>query len=157
MRHCALCLLLMSALIIPAAAQTYLLPDPTLTPGAVDPVVSLETICNRTTRERRHVLPATADQVFAAYGVAPTDRGLYELDHLVPLAIAGSNAAANLWPQPNGEAEKKDALEREMQRLACVAYRTLTPAEADKVLRGLQAEIANDWTEAYRRYVGASR
>ena len=137
----------MATLTTAAGAQTFLLPDPTLTPGITDPAVTLETICTRTTRERRHVSPATADQVFAAYGVAPEDRGLYELDHLVPLAIAGLNAAANLWPQPNLEAEKKDALEREMQRLACVAYRTLTPVDADKVLHGLQDEIANDCSE----------
>jgi hypothetical protein len=50
------------------------------------------------------------------------------------------------------EAVKKDRLEVEMQRLACVAYRTLTPAHAAKVLSSLQREIADDWPAAYRKH-----
>ena len=48
----------------------------------------------------------------------------------------------------------KDRPEVEMQRLACVAFRTLTPADAAAVLEQEQREIAEDWTVAYRRYLG---
>ena len=77
-----------------------------------------------------------------------------ELDHLVPLALGGANTAANLWPEPAPDYERKDRLEVEMQRRACAAYRTLAPAEAEDVLHQEQHEIAEDWVAAERRYMG---
>lgn len=47
----------------------------------------------------------------------------------------------------------KDRLEVEMQRRACVAYRTLTPEDAAKVMADERREIAKDWPGAYRRYM----
>ncbi len=69
------------------------------------------------------------------------------------MALGGSTVAKNVWPQPLAEAEKKDHLEVEMQRLACLAFRTLTPADVAAVLSQEQREIADDWPAAYRRYV----
>lgn len=142
----------------PALAQTgpaaVSVPNVLLTPGAVDPTVTLDTICNRTTRERRRVPFATSAAILAAYGIPEAQSASYELDHLIPLAIGGSNLAANLWPQPWVEADLKDRLEVEMQRRACVAYRTLTPTDAEAVLRQEQREIATDWGGAYVRYLG---
>ena len=68
----------------------------------------------------------------------------YECDHIVPLALGGSNEVANLWPQPNVEAAKKDRLEVAMQRLVCAGVLPLPQA---------QREIADDWMAAYARYV----
>jgi hypothetical protein len=145
---------------LPARAQgtasveeAYALPDPTMTPGAIDPLATLDVICNRTTKERRHVSAATKADVLAAYNIPAADSASYEIDHLIPLALGGANATANLWPQPWAEADQKDALEVEMQRRACVAYRTLTPEDAAAALMQEQHEIAEDWPTAYARYV----
>jgi hypothetical protein len=136
------------------AQQAPALPDPLMTPGAVDRSVDLSEICNGTTKHRR--LPSTriCDRVFKAYSIPAADRYSYECDHLTPVALGGVTVAKNLWPQPLAEAEKKDRLEVEMQRLACVAFRTLTPANAAKVLAQQQREIADDWPAAYQRYIG---
>ena len=131
------------------------LPDPTMTPGAADPAVGLDRICTETTRHRRLASTKLCDAVFAAYSIPPGDRYRYECDHLVPVALGGLTVAANLWPQPNVEAERKDRLEVEMQRRACVAYRTLQPAEAAAVLAQERREIADDWTAAALIYLGA--
>jgi hypothetical protein len=37
----------------PDAADEYALPDPIMTPGAIDPLVDLNEICNGTTKRRR--------------------------------------------------------------------------------------------------------
>jgi hypothetical protein len=124
-----------------------------MTPGAVDAAVDLNEICNGTTKHRRPPSTKICDRVFAAYNIPPATRYSYECDHDVPVALGGSTVAKNLWPQPLAEAEKKDRLEVEMQRLACVAFRTLPPADAAKVLAQEQHEIADDWPTAYRRYV----
>ena len=145
---------LASLFAVGAVAQEPALPDPTMTPGEIDPSVGLDRICNGTTRERRQVSPATRARVLAAYNVSEAAATGMEVDHLVPLAIGGSNTAGNLWPQLWPEAVEKDALEREMQRRACVAFRTLAPVEAAEVLRQEQREIAEDWPEAARRYLG---
>jgi hypothetical protein len=139
----------------PAVAQEApSLPDPLMTPGAVDHAVDLNEICNGTTKHRR--LPSTriCDQVFTAYSIPAADRYSYECDHDVPVALGGLTVAKNLWPQPMAEAVKKDRLEVEMQRLACVAFRTLTPDDAAAVLAQEQHEIAEDWPAAYQRYMG---
>ena len=128
-----------------AADDAPALPDPAMTPGAIDPSVTLSNICNGTTRSRRPRTTAICKQVFDAYSIPPTDRGLYECDHDVPVALGGASTAANLWPQPLDEAHRKDRLEVEMQRRACVAYRILVPgrscggtgARAERDRRGL--------------------
>ena len=136
-----------------AADDAPALPDPTMTPGAIDRRVTLSDICNGTTRSRRPRTTVLCNHVFAAYSISSTDRELYECDHDVPVALGGASTAANLWPQPLDQAHRKDRLEVEMQRRACVAYRTLVPAEAAAVLAQEQIEIAEDWPTAYARYV----
>ena len=145
---------------VPSAVPTvpltpaFALPDPTMTPGAVDPTVTLGRICTESTRHRRPPSTKLCDAVFAAYSVPPEHRYEYECDHDVPIALGGLTVETNLWPQPNVEAAIKDRLEVEMQRRACAAFRTLAPAEAEEVLRQEQREIAEDWPAAARRYLG---
>ena len=127
-----------------ARADEMALPDPMMTPGAVDPTATLAVVCAHDTRSRRRVKTATRDKVLASYNV-PLDRRFdYEIDHLIPLALGGSNDAANLWPQPNAEAERKDALEIAMQDAVCAGKVPLAEA---------QREIADDWVVALRRYL----
>ncbi len=137
--------------------QAFALPDPTMTPGAIDPTVTLERICTESTRRRRPPSTRLCDAVFAAYSIPPAHRYEYECDHDVPIALGGLTVSTNLWPQPNVEAAIKDRLEAEMQRRACAAYRTLAPAEAEEILRQEQRKIAEDWPAAARRYLGTGR
>ena len=137
---------LLAASAMPAPAENApALPDPIMTPGEVM-TGDLDAVCHQRTRERRRVPTSRCDAVFRAYSIpdTPLARYSYECDHLVPLALGGSNAAANLWPQPDVEAARKDLLEVEMQRLVCAGTLPLPQA---------QREIADDWTLAYARYV----
>lgn len=137
-----------------ASSQDLARPDPIMTPGAVDPGVTLADICTGTTKSRRHVSPATRAKVLRDYNVSDAASVGMEMDHLVPLAIGGANTAANLWPQPAPDYEIKDRVEVELQRRVCAAYETLTPAEAEDVLHQEQRDIAEDWVAAERQYVG---
>ena len=137
--------LLALAMASASAQDTPALPDPIMTPGEVM-TSDLDVICHQHTRERRSVPTSRCDAVFRAYSIpdTPVARYSYECDHLVPLALGGSNEAVNLWPQPDVEAARKDRLEVEMQRLVCSGALPLPQA---------QREIADDWTLAYARYV----
>ena len=128
---------LLTASALPSSAQdTPALPDPNMTPGEVM-TGDVDVICHQHTRERRRVPTSRCDAVFRAYSIpdTPVARYSYECDHLVPLALGGSNAAVNLWPQPDVEAARKDRLEVEMQRLVCAGTLPLPQA---------QREIADD-------------
>lgn len=111
-----------------------LLPDPQCTPGAVD-TTDLAVVCGTSTKRRRHVTKAVRRQVLAAYGFAP--RGDYEIDHLIPLELGGSNAAENLWPEPSPGFRDKDRVENRLHRLVCSGRMSLSEA---------QRHIARDWT-----------
>lgn len=70
------------------ALKDAALPDPTMTPGAVDRTVTLSQICNDTTKHRRPRTTAVCDQVFAAYSIPPADRYHYESDQGSSLPLA---------------------------------------------------------------------
>jgi hypothetical protein len=80
-------------------------------------------------------------------------RGMYEVDHLVSLAIGGSNSIRNLWPEPlrlseNGYdlgAVTKDRLEDKLHWLVVSGQLDLKEA---------QNAIATNWIDAYRKYIG---
>jgi hypothetical protein len=79
--------------------------------------------------------------VLAAYGIAWEDHGRYELDHLVPLELGGSNEVLNLWPQPMADAARKDQAENLVHRRVCLG--AMTVGEAQRLFE-------NDWTTALR-------
>lgn len=76
----------------------------------------------------------------------------YEVDHFVPLGIGGADDDANLWPEPRRSieptwnAERKDELEWKLRDLVCSGALDVQVA---------QKAISSDWTEAFKRYVGA--
>ena len=145
----ALCLLWnVSAL---AQRLTPYLPNPEFTPGDVFDV-TMEDICTPGySKKVRAVTKALRDQAFTKYGIMSDRRGEYQIDHLIPLALGGSNSIKNLWPLPNNtspwNARAKDALEVRLQKLVCSGQVALETA---------QHQIATDWTEAYRKFIGAS-
>lgn len=78
-----------------------LLPDPECTPGSVFEDASKEEICvSGYSKKARNVSEKTRKKVFAMYGIDyPVTFGSYELDHLIPLSLGGSNEISNLWPK----------------------------------------------------------
>jgi hypothetical protein len=127
-------------------------PNPSLTPGVVNPAATLAVICVRGYTSQpgvRNVTDSTKAKVFAEYGVDPK-ADQFEVDHLISLELGGSNDILNLWPQAYNtkplNAHTKDALENKLHTLVCAG-------KAD--LKSVQHDIAADWTAAYTKYVGA--
>ncbi|WP_427017465.1 hypothetical protein ACQCSX_02215 [Pseudarthrobacter sp. P1] len=126
------------------------LPDPSCTPGAIDPAVTQEniaaTICTpgytATVRPPASATDRFKATALAAYGEAgnPT----IELDHLVSLELGGANSASNLWPEPNrlgatGTANPKDAVEDALHQAVC---------DRSVRLGAAPQAIARDWVTA---------
>jgi hypothetical protein len=130
-----------------AGADGAVLPDPDVTPGAVFPDVTAAAVCEtyythgiRQPRFNRKV------EAFTGYGVSIHDRDRYDVDHLVPVSLGGSNEVTNLWPQPFAApgAAEKEALEAQLRALVCAEQLTLEAA---------QQAIATDWWAAYQTYM----
>lgn len=149
MRHASLALAFLIALGCCALAQPPILPDPKLTPGSTFPVTRADVCVPGYSKKVRDVPVALKREVLRRYGVSPQDRRDYEIDHLIPLSIGGSNSIRNLWPQSRKtspwNAGKKDFLEDRLHKLVCSG--AVDMAEAQKA-------ISTNWIEAYRKYVG---
>jgi hypothetical protein len=143
-------LLNLSALALPQAKQSYL-PNPKLTPGDTIPVTK-DDVCGTTHRPLVDPIPIRLKgQVFARYGISTAGPSSYNIDHLIPMKLGGSNSIKNLWPQPlSGEWTYvlKNKLEKQLQKKVCRGELELSKA---------QQEIATDWVSAYRKYVAEAR
>ena len=96
----------------------------------------------------RNVPISVKRQVYASYGIQTWGKGEYEVDHLIPLSLGGSNSTKNLWPESYltepWNAHTKDQLE----------YKLLQLVRSGQVdLHTAQQEIAADWIAAYKKYV----
>jgi hypothetical protein len=132
------------------------LPDPSLTPGAIDTSITQSniqtTICVRgytkTVRPPVYFTNNLKKKQISDYGYADINPAHYEEDHLIPLSIGGSPSnPANLWPQPRlseWNAEKKDILEFKLYKLVCEGAIHLDEA---------RHQISTNWIESYKRYV----
>jgi hypothetical protein len=132
------------------------LPNPSITPGAIDPAVTPhnlhDTVCVRgytaKVRPDKRVTNRLKREQIRQYRYADTNPQPYEQDHLIPLSIGGNPTdPKNLWPQPReGEwgAEQKNDLEFVAYRLVCSGQLNLQEA---------QQRIAANWIEAYQAWV----
>jgi hypothetical protein len=137
------------------AANGMQLPDPSCTPGAVNPTITADVLRNpifRTSAVRDAATSAAAKRrVYVWYGIEPpaNNRGptqVCELDHLISLGLGGADTLDNLWPQcgpadvPVGQREFKikDA-HAELSLMRAIR------AGAD--LADIQRRIAEDWTQ----------
>ncbi|MGO8670794.1 MAG: hypothetical protein ACLQVD_05445 [Capsulimonadaceae bacterium] len=131
----------------PSVSGLPLLPDPRLTPGATLRVTVDDIAVTGYTSRVRDVTEETKLQVYAEYGITHHSRGQYEIDHLVPLELGGSNDITNLWPESYRtrpwNASTKDQLENRLHEL-------VVDGELD--LPTAQRAIATDWIAAYRKY-----
>lgn len=121
----------------------YPMPDRSATPGRWTPDGPSRFCHSGYTERVRNVSVATKRQVFADYGISYARHSRYEVDHLVPLELGGSNAVPNLWPERGHIPNKKDGLENELHDLVC--ERKLNVGVARRA-------IARDWVKALHRY-----
>jgi len=129
------------------AAGASDMPNRALTPGRAA-TTNKTLVCQPGwARAHGHVTATTTKKVFARYHLRDI-RGAYEVDHLIPLELGGSNDIRNLWPEPyagSDGARVKDRLEIRLRSLVCTGHLSLVSA---------QKQIAANWKAAYRRYVG---
>ena len=123
--------------------------DPRCTPGSRFKLATPKLFCRPGyTAQVRHVTQSTKDRVFAAYNVTVHTGATYEVDHLVPLELGGSNSIANLFPEAASPApgfHEKDQLENRTHARACADGRDW---------RTDQRAIAKNWTSLYRKLIG---
>jgi hypothetical protein len=126
-------------------------PDRSCSPGAYYARLTRSVICSSSfhTAAIRNVPQSEKSQVEREYGMAARLYGYaIEIDHIVPLELGGSNAIANLFPEPgSGRANyhAKDALENRAKAAVCSGRLSLRAAR-----RG----FATNWEALYRRLFG---
>jgi hypothetical protein len=95
---------------------------------------------------------ARRDDILTRYGLPPGTHPDYEIDHLIPLCLGGSDDPSNLWPEPRRSiepewnAEAKDRLERFMCDMVCSGELDIGTA---------QEAFVKDWIAAYHKYYEA--
>ena len=122
------------------------MPNRALTPGAIQSSDTAAICTPGWAEAHRDVSDATKNYVASEYGLS--SRYGYEIDHLIPLELGGSNSAQNLWPEPYGSpygATQKDGLEDYLHDQVCHHGMPLATA---------QQEIAANW---YAAWVSAGR
>lgn len=129
-----------NATFIPSNCTWHLpYPDPTCTPGIIlTHNTSLICIPGYATSVR-NVSQATKDKVYKMYGISTHITGEWEIDHLIPLSLGGSNDIANLWPEPSKPYPgfyQKDRVEQYFYNEVCAGRMSLDIA---------QMEIVNNW------------
>jgi hypothetical protein len=141
-----------------ARAQSPL-PNPELTPGAINPDVTQRTIettiCvrgwTRLVRPPESYTEELKHEQIDQYGYRDRRLSHYEEDHLIPLHLGGApRDPRNLWPEPHrAEGDwgsyAKDRLESRLNDLVCSGALPLDAA---------RAAIATNWVDAYRKYIG---
>jgi hypothetical protein len=109
-----------------AAGELPIVPDQTLTPGAVL-TIDAATVCQPGyAKSARHTSGKVKQQVYREYGITKEQRAggsRFEVDHLISLQLGGADVAENLWPQSFDtrpwNARTKDALETRLHALVC--------------------------------------
>ena len=133
----------------PTASPAAAMPNPALTPGDVFPSATAQQVCmSGYARSVRSVSAEEKRHVYDEYGIDSHAYGSYEVDHLVPLELGGSNDIKNLWPQPAIPVpgfHEKDDLENRLHDLVCGGQIGLGEA---------QHAIAVNWLAAYWQYIG---
>lgn len=143
-----------------AVPLSQAMPNPQISPGRINGEITQDniddTICRRGgyTRSVRppedYTYKLKREQI-RQYGYSDRSLHDYEEDHVVPLELGGSpSSPQNLWPQPHNVeggwgSFAKDKLENTLHELVCSHKISLARAQHD---------IATNWIEAYKRYIG---
>jgi hypothetical protein len=124
------------------------LPDKNLTGGSVR-TADHDAACGHAKESRGRMNTVRRDEILRRYGLRPGTHPDYQIDHLIPLCLGGSDDPSNLWPQPKRSiedkwnADAKDRLERLMCRMVCDGQIDIAAA---------QEAFATDWIAAYHAY-----
>ncbi len=135
------------------------LPNRGLTPGALNPAVTQDTIrqtiCvhgyTKSIRPPEQYTERLKRRGVHQYGYTDFRLRDYEEDHLVSLELGGSpTSPRNLWPQPHHViggwgSYAKDRLENRLHTMVCRDRLPLNEA---------QRAITVDWIAAYKRFIG---
>ena len=130
-----------------AAAQ---LPSTFQTPGAKGKANDAQVCAADFEASVKPIAKWQRDQALERYGKRPEDF-TGELDHLIPIALGGTNDPDNLWPLPSSKEmgpEQKKALDLKLHEMVCA--KTLT-------LKAAQDAIKKDWVKAYAQYVTGAK
>jgi hypothetical protein len=131
-------------------ALTNAQPTEALNPDVYQDTIQ-DTICvvgyTKTVRPSASYTNGIKRRLLRDAGLPMEDASLYELDHIIPLALGGhprnlSNLMLQPWEGPDG-AKRKDKLEVKLQCLVCSGQLALSAA---------RAEIFNDWEAAARAH-----
>jgi hypothetical protein len=117
---------------------SIILPDPKITPGALNPKVRQstikKTICRsgwtKTIRPPTSYTNALKIQQMVLYGEtgSPSE---YEEDHFIPLELGGApKNPKNLWPEPHSQSKLSDPLENQLKQKVCKGLMKLKKARA---------------------------
>jgi len=151
-----LCTLMLGGAMGVLAQATQGLPNPQITPGAIDPAVTPQnlqsTVCVKgytaTVRPDKRVTNRLKREQIRQYRYDDTNPRNYEQDHLIPLSIGGNPSdPRNMWPQPRDGAWGAD----EKNDLEFIAYRLVCNGQLN--LKEAQRRIATNWIEAYQAWV----
>jgi hypothetical protein len=83
-------------------------------------------------------------EVYAEYAITMHCPGDYEVDHLIPLELGGSNSIKNLWP----ESHPYCALERASEKRQAGGQTSRTGSQGQLDVKTAQQAIAVNWIEA---------
>lgn len=148
-------LLTLSLILLSLSALAGDLPDPKITPGAINPNVTQSNIntniCvsgwTQTIRPSSSYTNKLKISQMKAMGLTGP-LSLYEEDHLISLQLGGHPTdPKNLWPQVwdgTWGAHKKDQVETRLKVLVCSGKLPLAQAQHD---------IATNWIAAFQKYV----
>jgi hypothetical protein len=131
------------------SAGALIRPNKDLTPGKAR-TMKPDEACGHA-KENRQVPNALRDRILTEYKLPPGTHPDYQIDHLIPLCLGGSNDPANLWPQPYRRkeeiwnAEAKDRLDRRICDMVC---------SGEIEIGAAQEALAIDWIAAYEKYYG---
>ncbi len=117
---------------------SIILPNPKITPGALNPRVRQSTIkttiCKsgwtKTIRPPVSYTNALKIKQMPLYGEGGSPSG-YEEDHFIPLELGGApKNPKNLWPEPHSQSKLSDPLETQLKRKVCKGLMKLAKARA---------------------------
>lgn len=136
----------MIALFLALSTATIAMPDPKLTPGAINPNMTAKEICAPEFRTGNVRPPTSYTNALKRKQMLerkiPGDMASYEEDHAIPLCLGGDpRSELNLYPEIWPEARQKDVVEVFLNHCVCRQGMSLQLA---------QKLVWPDWQKIYK-------